>query len=120
MNTAEQIKLQAEEYHAYILGRIKWLIPKERRNAITLGSICSFTGLKPRIVKELITELRVETPICSKETEGGGYWLAETNQDIEEFVNMIKRRRDGYNKTIEIMSQHRFDLMDYQSENSAD
>lgn len=86
--------------------QIMHLIPDNRKNAITSKELMSFTGLKFRKLKQIITELRIEHPICSKETEGGGYWIAEDGEDIKEFIAMIGRRRDGYNKTITIMENH--------------
>ena len=82
------------------------LIPQTQEEAIPGRELTRLTHLSLRTVKYLITELRVEYPICSKETEGGGYWMAENEQDIIEFIKMIERRRDAYNKTIEIMSHH--------------
>lgn len=84
------------------------LIPKTREEAIPGPELSRLTRLTSRAVKGLITELRVEYPICSKETEGGGYWMAESEQDIIEFIKMIERRRNAHNKTIEIMSHHIF------------
>ena len=66
----------------------------------------NFTGLSFRRLKEIISELRITYPICSRDTNGGGYWLAEDEKDIKEFISMISRRRDGYNKTIAIMENH--------------
>jgi len=82
------------------------LIPKKREDAITSKELMSFTGLSFRHLKEIISELRIIYPICSRETDGGGYWLAEDERDIKEFISMISRRRDGYNKTIAIMENH--------------
>lgn len=82
------------------------LIPDNRKNAITSKELMISTGLKLRGLKQIIAQLRIEYPICSKETEGGGYWIAEDEEDIKEFVSMISRRRDGYNKTIAIMENH--------------
>lgn len=84
------------------------LIPKTREEAIPGQELSRLTHLTSRAVKGLITELRVEYPICSKETEGGGYWMAESEQDIIEFIKMIERRRNAHNKTIEVMSHHIF------------
>lgn len=91
-----------EDYKEIILS----LIPQTREEAIQGRELTRLTHLSFRTVKYLITELRVEYPICSKETEGGGYWMAENEQDIIEFINMIERRRNTYNKTIEIMRHH--------------
>lgn len=82
------------------------LIPKKRKDAITSKELMNFTGLSFRSLKEIISELRIIYPICSRETDGGGYWLAEDERDIKEFISMISRRRDGYNKTIAIMENH--------------
>lgn len=82
------------------------LIPNEKERAITGRELTALTGIKLRQLKILITELRMDYPICSKETEGGGYWMAESDEDIKEFIKMISRRRDGYNRTIEVMKNH--------------
>lgn len=82
------------------------LIPKKREDAITSKELMNFTGLSFRELKKIISELRITYPICSRETDGGGYWLAEDEKDIKEFISMISRRRDGYNKTIEVMQNH--------------
>lgn len=86
------------------------LIPKKREDAITSKELMNFTGLSFRHLKQIISELRITYPICSKETDGGGYWLAEDERDIKEFISMISRRRDGYNKTIAIMENHINDI----------
>ena len=82
------------------------LIPEQRENAITSRELMRLTELTFRQLKRIITDLRIEYPICSKETEGGGYWMAEDDSHIKEFIGMISRRRDGYNKTINIMENH--------------
>lgn len=91
-----------ETYKASILN----LMPRRRAEAIQSRELMTLTGLTFREIKDIITELRIEHPICAKETEGGGYWIAETDQDILEFVNMIERRRDGHNHTISVMTNH--------------
>lgn len=83
------------------------LIPKKREDAITSKELMNFTGLSFRHLKQIISELRMTYPICSKETDGGGYWMTENDNDIDEFVAMISQRRDGYNKTIAIMENHK-------------
>lgn len=89
-----------------IQERVLNLIPKKREDAITSKELMNFTGLSFRQLKQIISELRIIYPICSRETNGGGYWLAEDERDIKEFISMISRRRDGYNKTIAIMENH--------------
>ena len=56
------------------------LIPDSKDNAITSKELMSFTGLKFRELKEIIAELRILHPICSRETDGGGYWMAENDK----------------------------------------
>ncbi len=67
--------------------------------------ICNEVNLPFRTVKELITELRNEYPIVSKETGDGGYWIAKTDTDIEAFIKMIEARKQGYELTIEKMKK---------------
>ena len=81
-------------------------IPKRRADAITSKTLMSLTGLSFRRLKQVITELRKNHPICSKETAGGGYWLAENDQDIRDFVAMIAARQRGYMDTITTMQKH--------------
>lgn len=89
------------------------LIPSNKYNAITLADLSSFTGYPYRTLKEIITELRKSYPICSKETDGGGYWIAENEEDIVEFVKMIERRKSGYQRTIDTMKTHLSDKTYY-------
>jgi len=86
------------------------LIPNKKAEAIQSRELQVLTGLSFRKLKEVITELRKTYPICSKETDGGGYWIAENESDIREFIMMIARRRDGYNKTINRMQRHLDDM----------
>ena len=85
-------------------------IPNKRAEAIQGKELQTLTGLPLRRLKEVITELRKEYPICSKEIDGGGYWLAENENDIREFIMMIAKRRDGYTKTINRMQRHLDDM----------
>ena len=86
------------------------LIPDKRAEAIQSKELQALTGLPLRKLKEVITELRKTYPICSKETDGGGYWIAESESDIREFITMIAKRRNGYTKTINRMRRHLDDV----------
>ena len=68
-------------------------------------TICFESGLSFRIVKQIISELREEYPIVSKETDGGGYWLATDKDDIVRFIKMIDARKNGYEDTITKMKK---------------
>ena len=85
-------------------------IPAKKAEAIRSRELQALTGLPLRKLKEVITELRKTYPICSKEIDGGGYWMAENENDIREFIMMIARRRNGYNKTINRMQRHLDDM----------
>ncbi len=85
-------------------------IPKRQSDAVPGRELRALTGLSLRKLKQVITELRKTHPICSKETDGGGYWIAENESDVREFIMMIARRRNGYTKTINRMQRH-FDDM---------
>lgn len=82
------------------------LIPSAKEGAITLSDIASYTGFSYREIKAVISELRKSYPICSKETKGGGYWIAESEQDVVDFIQMIERRKAGYQATIDTMKTH--------------
>jgi predicted transcriptional regulator len=86
------------------------LIPDKKAEAIQSRELQTLTGLSFRKLKEVITELRKEHPICSKETDGGGYWIAENESDIREFIAMMTKRRNGYTKTINRMRRHLDDM----------
>ena len=91
-------------------GMVLEHIPDKKAEAIQGRELQALTGLPLRRLKEVITELRKTHPICSKETDGGGYWIAEDRNDIREFIMMIAKRRDGYNKTINRMRRHLDDM----------
>ena len=99
------MKKESRDYHKQVLLS---LLPQNKAKAIPGPELSRLMHLRYRTVKKIIAELRLEYPICSRETEAGGYWMAENEQDIIEFVRMIERRRDAYNKTIQVMSHHIF------------
>ena len=67
--------------------------------------LCNNLNLPFRVVKKIITSLREEYPIVSKETNGGGYWLATSQSDILQFIKMINARKIGYEETIDKMKK---------------
>lgn len=76
---------------------------EERIPGSQLAKLCNTTFTS---VKNAIRELRVEYPICSTDTAGGGYWIADNEDDVLDFIEMISRRRDTYNKTLDVMTAH--------------
>lgn len=93
----------------YLKEIILDMLPKERSKAITTSQLMQKTNLSVRELKTLISELRVLYPICSQEERPGGYWIADNDEDIMEFVNVMDRRRKSYELTVEIMSSHILD-----------
>lgn len=67
--------------------------------------LCTRLNIPFRILKEVITELRESIPIVSKETNGGGYWIAESDEEILDYINMINARKQGYEETINKMKK---------------
>lgn len=82
------------------------MLPTNKADAVQLQDICSRLGMCKRDIKEIIKGLRSEYPICAKDTEGGGYWLADNDSDIKEFMRLIEARKLSYDNTIANMRQH--------------
>ena len=68
--------------------------------------LCIECNISSRDLKKIIVLLREDYPIVAKETDGGGYWIAESSDDIINFIQMIERRKNGYENTIKVMNEH--------------
>lgn len=72
-------------------------IPIGHENAISRKSLCAATGLKDRVVRNLIEEARRNTIIISN-NDGSGYWIFPDDPTTEEelllnkFVQAQERR----------------------------
>lgn len=86
--------------------KVMSLIPAGKSNAITTNDLTSHLGCSRRMLKKAILELRAEKPICSKDTGGGGYWIADCDEDIVSFNNVLSARRDTTDATIQKMTEH--------------
>ena len=64
-------------------------IPKGHKNAISRKNLCIKTGLKDRVVRNLIEEARRNTIIISN-NDGSGYWRYPENPNIEEKMMLEK------------------------------
>ena len=84
---------------------INKLLNTSSTNTITSKTLCSEINISFRELKRLITELRNEYPIVSRETNGGGYWIDKTNSEIQAFIKMIDARKIGYENTINTMNK---------------
>lgn len=91
-------------------------IPSKKNLRVSTRSLCYSTNLSPREMKECIAILRIDHPIVSTLGSGGGYWMAQTAEDMDAYLNMMKSRRDTYDHTIQIMEAHRTNLIDVSQE----
>ena len=96
-------KEKFEELKVLVLNKIQ---NANKQKPITSRKLCLDLNLTFRYLKQLITSLREDYPIVSKETNGGGYWLAKDEEDILNFINMINARKKGYEDTISKMEKH--------------
>ena len=67
-------------------------IPTGRANALTQHEIAALTGLSPRQVRNQITLLRGQYPICSSTLPSGGYYMAESVEDIDDTLRHMEGR----------------------------
>lgn len=99
----EDSEFYQSEPHWIILA----LLPSCERDAVPLKELRgSMGGMSARKIKEIISDLRSCIPVVSKETEGGGYWIASNPEDVRRFMIMISNRRDGYNRTLAKMQNY--------------
>lgn len=92
-----------EDLKIIVLNKIQ---NANKEKPITSKTLCNELNISFRLLKELITSLRADYPIVSKETNGGGYWIATTESEILSFINMINARKRGYEETIQKMNIH--------------
>lgn len=92
-----------EELKILVLNKIRNC---SKQKPITSKKLCDDVNISFRLLKEIITDLREDYPIVSKETHGGGYWIATDFIDILNFINMIEARKKGYEETIQKMYIH--------------
>ena len=64
-------------------------IPTGYENSISRKSLCAATGLKDRVVRNLIEEARRNTIIISN-NDGSGYWIYPDNPTPEEEILLNK------------------------------
>ena len=82
------------------------LINTDKYHPIKSKILCEECNITFRRLKQIVKKLRNEYPIVAKETDGGGYWMAKTNDEIISFTNMIEARKNGYEETIFQMHKH--------------
>ena len=63
-------------------------IPKGRKNAVNLGTLCDRLQIGPTAIKRAIREERKKgTPILSGRE---GYWISTDQEEIEHFNNALR------------------------------
>lgn len=75
------------------------------KNPIQGKKLCSELNINSRTFKSLLRDIRLDYPIVAKETNGGGYWLAHTDAEIVDYINMLERHKVGYDDTISKMTK---------------
>lgn len=73
---------------------------------IKTKTLCADMNITVRVLKKLVTNLREEYPIVSRETDGGGYWLAKDSVDVTNFIQMITTHKNTYQETIDKMKKY--------------
>jgi len=89
-----------------LLPRILDLLSHTESNAISGSDIMAYTGLTRREVTDLMVKLRETYPVCSKVHDGGGYWIATTNNEISRYIGQLDRRISGIKRTMALMTEH--------------
>lgn len=98
------------------LDLFKALVYNEIRNKATKAhpikerTLRNNLNISRRVLQKVLVTLREDYPIVAKETEDGGYWIAEDEADIIAFIQMMTRRKNGYENTITLMNNF---LTDY-------
>ena len=91
-----------DEYCALVYNEIKNKATKLR--PIKLSTLRQSVNLNRRQIQKVLFELRKTYPIVAKETDGGGYWLAQNEEDVIQYITMMQNRVNGYNETIKLMN----------------
>ena len=79
-------------------------IPVGRSNAVTGKDLSRNLGISNRMLRIYINHLRKDNPICSKDSDGGGYWIADCDADIFECINGFRSRIRDFSNTISNLS----------------
>ena len=73
--------------------RIAELLSKGQNNAISTRELCDVTGLCKRDLREQVRRERLAgAVILSRRENGGGYYLPETKEEIQAFINTMGKQ----------------------------
>lgn len=75
-------------------------IPKGKENALFQKDLASSLGMKKREFRWSVNHLRLSgVPICS--SPECGYWVADTMEDVKEFIRFLNSYVASYMQTIQ-------------------
>lgn len=85
----QSIDTQAKQYKKF--EELKILVLNKIQNAnrkypIKQKELCKILNIKPKELKQIITNLRKEYPIISKDINEREYWIATTNDEILDMI----------------------------------
>lgn len=80
-------------------------LPKGRKNAVTIESLKRSTGFSRRVITDCMQYLRKEgIPVCSCNSQPGGYFIANNQDEIMDYLERLIEIDSGITKTISIMT----------------
>lgn len=88
-------------------------LPKSQEARISTKELRDQTGLSLRVLKDYIAILRIVHPICTVLGASGGYWIAQTPEEMTDFISRLERRRNTMDTTIRMMREHQESLMSH-------
>lgn len=79
---------------------ISEMLKAGEQNATTSGELCRALNLHPReLTQQVQRERRAGKPICATSTGKGGYYLAETKEEMQRFCRALWHRAGEIHKT---------------------
>ena len=77
-----------------------------KRRPVSTRDICFEYNLNMRDLRYIISDLREDYPILSTKANGGGYWIAEDDEDLEQFIKQLHVLEKKYKNMIKLMKSH--------------
>lgn len=88
-------KLEYEEYTVFKL------LVESSTDARSKAYLTSLTGYSERELKNIIKKIRLKgLPVCSRVSNGGGYWIEWNKKEFGRFVAQQKIEVEGYQKSL--------------------
>lgn len=95
--------MKSNELDVLVLNQIR---KGTRLKPAKTRDLCFDFNINRRTLKYIVSRLREEYPIVSQDINGGGYWLANNNDELITFLNMMENRKKGYIETIDKMTKY--------------